>query len=951
MSNSKAELLASMEGRAVTQEWGAISMFSRGRLNRLLEQQFVAGFDEFSFLPSFRIEEVFLNDDETEWMDLQDIILSKPLLSFETASLDNSRATLTLGIISGTVTVSSKPVGKPATLLSSFKLSEQQGFTLSMTVNLAMVVGEVDKRGRVTLDLRNSVQFSCNLAEQLNAQNRLGEVFGRFLKALPRHKRVYELGTLDLKGYNPLTPTTFYIRTQAAPGAKTKAALNYGDGGVLIFIAVRGKPSPEYFPGEGSGFPYLIPDDQDGQGDELYSATLVVSYDLLQYAEQDRLDLLNSLLFPGENVFVESSRHTPQDLIVFGNIDPTQTSITLDPLFKVIRAGTTLQYSVVQAGKKLLKAASVTWSVRSINTVSSAGSISTTGRYTSVGPQQLGKETVRNVITAEYNDPVSGELRRASALVSVAFEGVTVSPQSSVNYLNAVPRPVVFSAATLDGGAQEWSLLEPGLGSLIPSGSNVIYTPPVKLPGDQGFAVQRVQVQDKTSGLKAQASVLLLEVNQALSITPPFVSNTSRSAGVQLTVPDNYPVEMQRWSVFSGDGTVSDSGLFSAPAQITSPVSVVRCEIVIDGMSLLSGYSIIQLSDFTAEASWKDIASFKLTAPADERHALANGFQQIAVDVQIETQPVNGVSYPVTEEEMSSLVIVHRDSKQALDYLPRGLEGIESDAIYTWAVSTEENRFNRYGGGLAQAANKQMYAVDDGITRRRVYVQTRATNPEIFYGRFIDAYFGEHNSNEKNDNPPYHIELIPTTVPVFVATNYIFNPKRVAGGGNNPPQQIDYDYLLTTTDYWVMAFVGGDGRPVRFIRFEFEDNQSTLQWESRRDYETMFSYTGYSFNYANVQGDGEIMRYDERLDTLMPGRVLDKRVISGQEAGEGELMISLFRVDDVNYVPGGADSDARVLEQPLRLRLLDRNGNFHHLSIGFAPMGTDTRNTLLVTTL
>ncbi|WP_372438861.1 hypothetical protein, partial [Pandoraea sputorum] len=122
-------------------------------------------------------------------------------------------------------------------------LAEQQGYSLVMSINLSMVVGEVDHRGRVTLDLRNSLSFKCTLAEQLQAQNRIGEAFEGFIKALPRHKRVFELGTLDLKGYNPLTPTTFYIRTQAAPGAKNARAANYGEGGVLVFIALRGKPS------------------------------------------------------------------------------------------------------------------------------------------------------------------------------------------------------------------------------------------------------------------------------------------------------------------------------------------------------------------------------------------------------------------------------------------------------------------------------------------------------------------------------------------------------------------------------------------------------------------------------------------------------------------------------------------------------------------------------------
>ncbi|WP_219064689.1 hypothetical protein [Pseudomonas sp. UMAB-08] len=946
MANSRAQLLDYMNNQPITQGWGAISMFNRGRLNRFLEQQFVAGFNESSFLPSINANNVFLTDDQTEWVNLDSIVLSKPLLSFETASLDNSKATLTLGIMAGTFTLFSKPVGRPATLLSNFKISEQQGFTVVMEINLAMVVGEVDKRGRVMLDLADSLKFQCNLADQLSAQNRIGTVFETFLKTMPRHKRVFELGTLDLKGYNPLTPTHFYIRTQAAPGAKLAKASNYGEGGVLVFISLRGKPSPGSFPSEGSGFPYLIPDDQNASGDDLYSASLVLSEDMKQYVKQDRLDILNSLLFPGENIFVESSRHDPYDLIVFGNLDPTLTSITLDPLFKIIEAGSSLQFNVVQAGKTLT-VANVTWTVRSINTTRSAGQISSTGLYTTVARALLGKEVVRNVVTARYIDPGTGEQRQASALVAVAFDGMALSPQSSVNYIVNPPRPLQLAGSTLSEGNLSWTLVEPKFGRLVTNGNSATYIPPVELAVPEGFAVQKIEAQDTLTGAKVQATVLLLEVGQLLVIDPPFVFDMQRSVAVQFTVPTTYPQEYQRWSVFSGGGTVSVSGLFTSPAQFSSPVSVVRCEIVINGTAWVSGYSIIQLSDFVAEPSWDKVVSFKLTAPANNTKAFANGYQQIAIDVEIETEHVNGMDYPITEEEFSTLTIVHRNSGQELDYLDIGQEGFEADAAYQWAVSTESNRFSR-SDSVAQAVDENPVELLNGISRRRVFVHTRAADPEVFHARFIDAFFGPHNSNENSDLPPYNIELVPVVVPSFVPGHYDFKPKRVAGGGKNPPEQDDYDYFLRTTDYWSLDYRGVDGRPVRFVRFELEGNQSVVQWESRYQNEFMFSYTGYVFNNEKVLGDEKTMFYDERMSLVVDAynHPLDSNIVGTEVVGEGQLIIGLFRTDDIRYW-----SDSR-LEAPLRLKLLDKNGNYHQLSIGFAPMSVaDSRNTLLLTVL
>lgn len=944
VSNSKDQLLEYMRARETTQDWGAICMFGRARLNRLLEQQFVAGFDEFSFLPAFSIQRIDLTDDQTEWMELDSIILSKPLLSFETASLDNSRATLKLGIMSGVVKVFSSPAGSPARLLSSFTLFEPQGYVLEMGINLQLVVGEVDARGRVTLDFNNGLDFRCNLGEQLNARDRIGEAFEGVLKALPRHKRVFELGTLELQGYNPLSPTTFHIRTQAAPGAKHVKASNYGEGGVLIFIALRDKPSPGYFPGEGSGFPYFIPDDKDGEGNDLYSAALVVSHDMIQHVEPERLDLLNGLLFPGEHVFVESSRHTPKDLIVFGNIDPTLTSITLEPLFQVMHAGNKQQFNVRQVGKTI-KAADVQWSVRSINMLN-AGSISNTGMYQSVLPAQLGKQTVRNVVTATYRDPSGGSERRASALVAVVLEAITVAPQVSAHYLSSTPRATQLFAVSLDEGELAWRLLDPQQGSLVAAGNQATYTPPVTLPDSQSMLVQRVEVQDKRSGLRAEASMLLLASNPHLEVTPSHVFGLGHSGTVQLVASSEYPSENLRWSVISGDGTVSPDGLFTAPAQLGSPTSVARCEFVYDGNVLLAGYSVIQLSDFVQAQSWTQLQNFQLTIPADQTRALGNGYQQIAVDVEVETKPVDGVSYPITEEEMSSLTIVHRDSGQALNYLSQNEEGIADDAVYRWAVSNKENRFNRYGA-VSPAMNEKHFDVSGGITRRRVYLHTRASDPEIFHARFIDAFFGEHNSNEQSQTAPRVIEPVPVTVPQFESNNYAFSPKRVDGGGNNPPQQEDYDYFLDTTDYWYLEFVGRDGKPVRFLRCEFEGNQSTLQWESRRQWEYMFSHTGYIFRDEEGRFDKSVMLYDSRLPSIVPAPPVP--IQPPEEVGVGQLLISLFRKSNVLYK---GSSVAKSLEAPLMIKLLDKNGNRHHLSLAFDAMEVaNSRNKLLLSVI
>ncbi|MNG34338.1 hypothetical protein D3C84_1207970 [compost metagenome] len=67
---------------------------------------------------------------------------------------------------------------------------------------------------------------------------------------------------------------------------------------------------------------------------------------MIPYIENEQLDVLNNLLFPGDNMFAERERHTPCDLGVFGSISPKQTRISLDPALKTIKAADKQQFTL-----------------------------------------------------------------------------------------------------------------------------------------------------------------------------------------------------------------------------------------------------------------------------------------------------------------------------------------------------------------------------------------------------------------------------------------------------------------------------------------------------------------------------------------------------------------------------------------------------------------------------
>ncbi len=98
-----------MKGKSVTLGWDAVVFMNRAKVNSLLEQQYITRFNKESFLKRI-FGAPFMTPDESEYLEMSGLILSHPRLSFEKASLRNSRATATMDIVSGTVSYVRKGV-------------------------------------------------------------------------------------------------------------------------------------------------------------------------------------------------------------------------------------------------------------------------------------------------------------------------------------------------------------------------------------------------------------------------------------------------------------------------------------------------------------------------------------------------------------------------------------------------------------------------------------------------------------------------------------------------------------------------------------------------------------------------------------------------------------------------------------------------------------------------
>ncbi|WP_339475097.1 MULTISPECIES: hypothetical protein [unclassified Pseudomonas] len=919
-SNSLADIVEKMKAGSITRGWGAVCAFNRERLNRVLQQQWLEKYDGASYLPVFS-GRMDLNDSGTEYGVMTQVMLGKPLLSFEPARLDTSRAKLTLSILGGNFSVHERSRG----LLYEFDITEAHGYTLTVELDLSLVVGVVDRLGRVTLDLSKGARFSCNLAGPATSQTKIGAYFDERFKALPPERQVYVLGILDLKGRSDLTPTNFIVLTQRAPGAEVAGAKNAADGAVVVMIKLRGSEYGGEIPP--LTFPYLIPDDGD------YSATMVLAEEYVSRSDDDKLALIQSLLFPGEkNVFVEHSRHVPKDLVIFGSLDPSRTSLTIEPGVHVMKAGSVpFEYKAYLNGT----AKSVTWSVRSLNSNTSAGTINaTTGFYQPVSAAELGRDLVRNIVTASYIDPQTQIEHEVQALLLVSTRSMTISPGVVSRIEGQTTSTVTFVATALRGATLTWK--EPLYGTLSVSGHTATYTPPsaaqlLALP--EFTVVDTITVEDDT-GETVEASVVLTRVAPTLDIEPRFSARVGRSASVTLTEMSGAPDTFTRtWQVI-GEGTVSDDGTYTAPTTPHRPYDIVRCEISHPDFGLLfAGYSTIKLAAHIEEPGWSALTRFDLDTLRSDQ-AFANGFQQIPLQISIET---NGAR--LTPDEEDSLKMVYVRSNQYVPELPALQEGIAEDAPGNdkeWAQTRIGNRFKPFPSSSSSATPPRTDEPAALPNRIDLFMQTRAAQPTQFYAVFDDELGNPWSSDVYPGDENGIILLKPVPAPSPNIDNYKLTRQRVAGGGgSDPDSDHDFDWFLKTTDYWALTYLRENQVGVDFLTAEVRGFQSIVQWESPAPNETMFSYTGYGYGDPKKPNEASVMHYDSLLVENL-GLPVKNDMEPGHSLAAGKFRVGLFRLEHSD----GIRQDRRVKLHPLRsaklkVYLTDDEGNHHKIAIGF----------------
>jgi hypothetical protein len=267
--NSLESLVSWLTEKSRLLGWDAILVLDRSKLNHFLIQEYISRFNSTSYMPPITASKQVV---PTQREFLYNYSLDYPRLSFESADLHDATANLTLRVVGGVLATMEMTQGVERAIKVDVA-DPLDGPIVSMKLNLADVLGDVDKDGRVLLDLAKGGEIRVDYSTSEFMQIKLGDLMQSEFDKLTPEQRLFTLNTLKPGSNEYLRPVNFHVRTQASgPAARHRASDEYGNGAVVMFLTMKNGQAGR-FPGTGSDFRYLIPDDTGRE----YSATVLLS--------------------------------------------------------------------------------------------------------------------------------------------------------------------------------------------------------------------------------------------------------------------------------------------------------------------------------------------------------------------------------------------------------------------------------------------------------------------------------------------------------------------------------------------------------------------------------------------------------------------------------------------------------------------------------------------------
>ncbi|WP_434771072.1 hypothetical protein [Pseudomonas entomophila] len=949
--NSKDALLQRLAQGGVMHDWGAIVAIGRSQLNRLLEQEFLAAFDDQRFILPFS-DTFAVDETSTERMTLSNVVLGPPQLSFENASMANAQVTLSLPILTGRVVSKVHFAGRPPRLKYSMYLHETMGYRVSMTLPLEVRAQGIANQGRLVVDLAKAELPSCNLGGTPYADLVIGDRFGKRILEHPSYRQTSVALSLDFSAYGPLAPQAFAVRTQPHPEAALKGALHEGDGALVLLCQLNVGSRPGTLPSNPAAFPYLIPDDLDARGASSFNATVLLNNELRGLFSGHQTNLFDQVRMPNAFEIGSLEHHDPLDRVVFGNVGPSARSLMVEPLRSQVMAGQARQLKLQGATRQA--ADPQQWSAEFMQYSTGTPDISSEGRYTAPSKEKLRQAHQVIVVSNQHQGPAG--LQRRNALIVESAEPLTISPRVASWTEGEAAVNLVSSSLTVT-----WSLAddEPKRGTLTDLGGGVATFAP-SVPEDYVPEVLFQRIIAREGDVETQAVVTIYAWAPTLTLDPDYVGEQDAEEHVQfqikdgaVTLEDGHTLELPMpnatvWKVF-GEGSITQNGRFTPPPQRGSIASVIMAEV--DGRA--SGYALVELAErSTVPPTWNRLTTFSLEVRG-AGECLANGMQQIEVLVTIETSKVGELEIPISETEMSTLKFYDLISHVELPFVDEKAEGVlPGPGVAPWHVSLARNPF-RYRGSPTPGGSVQGEAA---IRRKLFYLHsTVAGSPEL-YAKFTKDTGGEWDSRDKQGT----LKVRSLAAPSFAISEYELKRERVF---NDPPPPVpqpgypveEFAFCDESIDYWTLSCTHL-GVPVNFRTCTLSA-ASAVRWESEQVNETYFSYLAYAFNPPGEEAPTELT-IDGNLEAMaeeLKYEGLRKDFVDHKVPGEGQLLISLHRLPDMPYwhdkmAKGSLHKQYRsALDEPLQIELFDEDGNRHRLRVDFEGRSVmDNRNTLVL---
>lgn len=945
-SMSKAQLGDYLAKNRVATDWGGIMAFRTDSVNKLLKSAFEKMMSELKIMSPItgNVDYSGFGFDDARF----NLYAGCPIISFKTAALPGSRATIIFPVTSGTYDYIRKSDFTPPYLTESCNIEEENGYAIEFDIEFKIKSDVSRKKGTLFIDLSEASACRCNLATTETGTCTLGFRILEKIKTLDKGKVVIEIASFDYSGYDATAPSSARVVTQKSPD---NPAVNPDEGCLIVLMQLTANKNQGGLPVE--PFPYLLPNDRQGEGYR-YDAIYFLTESCYRYFSlTGHLAFINFYSLAGDACISVHATEEPENIsvgnIVFSCGNVTQNTDALAIRYQKLNfvPGESHQFSAWHGNKPSFGAE---WALHKINGLSESETISSEGIFTAPSRERMTSPVFQYVLTASTTDATSGKTQKNTVVYRVKNHSSAVSPQFATAFRGA--GQLCFRLNTDENGPVTWTLSDVTMGTLQPDGKTVCYTPP-----SGKFSSTRLILSASSAGKPlASATILLKDKSSEVEIDPPYYS-TFTSETVHFTLTKG---EMSRllniaekkagravnvseisldWSLI-GPGRISDKGVYTPDACEGETTTVVQLRVT--GPSInLGGTSVVRITPCAAPIKWTDLAAFEIKPLFSEASAFRNGYQQIPVQIEITTQPVDDEYYLVSAAELSTLELVSDGGHNiAVPFLDPDKDGIDSEFGNVWAVNTRENRY-LYNNRAAKYPLP--LGSTPGTVSRRFYVHTTATTPQTFYARFRDSNGFLRNSTDKEFNGTEFstITLTPLTPVNPISKDYEVTSKRVSGGGeagsdNGSGGQFasdDFDFHLKTSDYWRVKYIPQSGW-IRFMTLAFEDNSSITQWESEQLAETMFSSTSYFFLPADrvTPLPERYISYDYRLLDVISeeNERVTQKLDSGEPEVPGELLIILDRFDEVIY------RHKHPLSKGMIVYLRDEYGNMHSLSINFA---------------